>query len=82
LTLIFADIDGQSLADKPRPVDRRHDSRRIEEVAKMTTRSGSKNNAPPAGKKTARTLPAKTMKADQAKRIKGGKTIGNSKYDG
>jgi hypothetical protein len=49
------------------------------EVAKMTTRSGSKK---PAGKKTVRSLPPKTMKADQAKRIKGGKQISNSKYTG
>ena len=40
----------------------------------MASKNGSKKKSgQPAGKKSVRSLPAKTMKADQARRVKGGK---------
>jgi hypothetical protein len=44
----------------------------------MATRRSSKKTAGSAGKRGVRSLPAKTLKGDQAKRVKGGR-IGNIK---
>jgi hypothetical protein len=38
----------------------------------MATKRGSKKSNRPAGKKGIQSLPAKTLKASQAKRVKGG----------
>ena len=38
----------------------------------MATRRGSKKSSRPDGKKGIQNLPAKTLKASQAKRVKGG----------
>ena len=47
----------------------------------MASKNGSKKSGQPAGKKSVRSLPTKTMKADQARRVKGGK-LGFSKISG
>jgi hypothetical protein len=41
----------------------------------MATRSSSKKSAKPAGKRGIKNLPTKTLKAGQAKRVKGGASV-------
>jgi hypothetical protein len=51
-------------------------------MKKMATKNGSKKSGRPARKKAARSLPAKTMNADQAKRVKGGGKLDVGKISG
>jgi hypothetical protein len=45
----------------------------------MPTKRGSKKTASSTGRREVRSLPAKTLKGDQAKRVKGGFRIGDIK---